>query len=38
MNQLEEIIQRRDTINNNILKSFGVDIEKAKSGVYEDTP
>ena len=34
----DDIRKRREDIQNNILKSFGCDIEKARSGIYMNTP
>ena len=34
----EELNKRREAVASNIAKSFENDIEKARSGVYEDTP
>ena len=34
----EELNKRREEVAANIAKSFENDIEKARSGIYEDTP
>lgn len=40
MKTIEEILKHREEVSNNILKSFGedIDIEKARSGIYADNP